>query len=788
MERRELLFLSFRDGIVYNNYKNELKNNAYNIELKNEIKEKVMKKEEINKELIEKVLSKIELSKIKDKYLLTEYYLIYKNEFYPPEYVIEQCGYKNGTINSQEAVHILRSKGFKICNSNTNNEVLKIILRNFYKRAIENSSLNTKDIIRKAMYKDFKIHASFGKGGFAKEPFIVFLKDENTTQNGVYPYTSFLKENNSIRIGLGLSNHEESIKLMELAEIKNEDIEKLKEEIRENEFFKENLNDIEELTDEELNEITEKIDHYIDKYNNLFPYEPKFPKNERKKETYKIIPKNQILFGPPGTGKTYSVVDKVLEIIEGRNIEKNEKRENLVTTFNKYKEEGQIIFTTFHQSYGYEEFIEGLRSNEDGNFVPTNGIFKDLCEKSKMKKKQKSSYEFDEKKINVFKLSLGNTQKLEDVSIYDYCIENNVVSLGYGYDIDYSNCSDKNKITEIFRTKYPNEPEYNIKAMETFKHKIKKNDLILVSNGNRKCRAIAKIIGDYNFENETGIEYMQFREVEWLYNDVDIEVSEILNNKNFSQKTLYQLNNYDINFNKIKNLLSKSEEENEKNYVIIIDEINRGNISKIFGELITLIEDDKREGAENELSVMLPYSKNKFSIPPNVYIVGTMNTADRSIALLDTALRRRFTFIEMMPQAKLLIQKIEDINLSEVLSVMNDRIEFLFDREHTIGHAYFINCTTFKELQKAMVDKVIPLLQEYFYDEWEKIELILGGCGSHDNQDEFFIYKKELNKNIFNKNDILSELIDEKRAKYFVIKHPSKEAFFNLIGKKDEDN
>ncbi len=368
-------------------------------------------------------------------------------------------------------------------------------------------------------------------------------------------------------------------------------------------------------------------------------------------------------------------------------------------------------------------------------------------------------------------------------------MENGVVALGYGYDIDYSNCHSKNEISTIFKTKYPNETEYNITAMEIFKNRIKEGDLILISNGNRKCRAIGKVTGGYFFDNSTGIKYNQFRKVEWLYNDVDIDVKELLIGYNFSQQTIYNIGNEYVNFEKIKSLLSIQEEAEDKNYVIIIDEINRGNMSKIFGELITLIEDDKREGAENELSVVLPYSKERFSIPANVYILGTMNTADRSIALLDTALRRRFTFIEMMPQTDLLQENvISGIDLSEFLTVINDRIEYLFDREHTIGHAYFINCNTFEELQQAMKNKVIPLLQEYFYDEWEKIELVLGGCGDENTKDNFFIYKKELKKDIFNKNSNLSDFTEENKAKYFVSPNPSKNAFLNLIGNENEGN
>ena len=325
----------------------------------------------------------------------------------------------------------------------------------------------------------------------------------------------------------------------------------------------------------------------------------KTPNGGDEKETMKKeFDKNVIFYGPPGTGKTYTTAKRAVEICKTESEKELTDYSEIMKKYNELKKKNRIEFITFHQSYGYEEFIEGIKPivlNED--------------DESDSENSQEIKYEIVD---GIFKKFCDEARKAQD------------------------------------------------------------------------------------------------------------------------------------------------KENNE--YVLIIDEINRGNISKIFGELITLIETTKRAGKEECISTKLPYSKEEFTVPDNVYIIGTMNTADRSIALMDTALRRRFKFEEMLPNYDLLKDIfVEDkgvkVNIGAMLKVINERIEYFYDREHTIGHAVFLELkenNNIDKLENIFKKSVIPLLQEYFYEDYEKIRIVLGDNAK--DEDEQFISAVSIPEDVFEGN------------------------------------
>ena len=348
---------------------------------------------------------------------------------------------------------------------------------------------------------------------------------------------------------------------------------------------------------------------------------------------YPEIVKNMILYGPPGTGKTYITATYAVLICGWYTLDtlKNMNHSKIMEIYHELEQEGRIGFTTFHQSYGYEDFIEGIRP---------------VLDKEKTDAQNQSEEQKSEKSRNL---------------------------------------------------------EYTMEA------------------------------GVF---------------------------------KAFCEKA----------------------EKSKKPYVFIIDEINRGNISRIFGELITLIEESKRKGEADERSVILPYSGLPFSVPSNVYIIGTMNTADRSIALMDTALRRRFSFVEMMPDTEVLKDiKIEvpempdtvdkkagksTIDIQKLLEIINQRIEVLYDREHTIGHAYFCGLkktATLDGLKNVFKKSVLPLLQEYFFDDYEKIAMVLGDNQKRNRNYKFIVEDNGKDIHTLFGKELETDMLDMLQRKKYMI-------------------
>ena len=567
-------------------------------------------------------------------------------------------------------------------------------------------------------------------------------------------------------------------------------------------------------------------------------------------------PLNQILYGPPGTGKTFTTIDAALDIldtafntahpgIEGRAARK--------ARFDELVHERRIRFVTFHQSFSYEDFVEGLRAttNEDTGqirYEVVDGVFKSLCEAAAAKVTlaqgdAATSTPIDVRGRRIWKMSLGNTLG-SDAAIYDECIESGYALLGSGGGVDFSGCASRAEVLKRFEANgLPVEnpqTDYAVTSITTFVTRMKPGDLLIVSDGNFKFRAIGEVSGEYQHRprSEFADEYTQMRAVKWLRTyEPSLPHGELMNNQ-FSQMTLYELRPGSIDLDKLQRLLggqlqaasghaalqlgqvgssdykitqvtqelvelskpngnrlhfSQSllrtlvdgvragaltvEDIRDKQAiarlpgqglepyivngyanvlaplveqmlgeaapvanapvaavasdarVLIIDEINRGNISRIFGELITLIESSKRAGADEALEVVLPYSKKPFSVPSNVYLIGTMNTADRSLTGLDVALRRRFEFREMPPRpSELKGINVDGIEVDRLLDTMNQRIEALLDRDHRLGHAYFMPLREQRKLarlEQIFRNQVLPLLQEYFFDDWQRIQWVL---------------------------------------------------------------
>ncbi|ELR6561356.1 AAA family ATPase [Campylobacter coli] len=436
------------------------------------------------------------------------------------------------------------------------------------------------------------------------------------------------------------------------------------------------------------------------------------PKNVFSKDDFKIIKDgnmlkstllNQILYGSPGTGKTYHTIDKALEIL-GENLKSRDEKK---AKFDEYVKNGQIVFITFHQSYGYEEFVEGIKpmmsngaNSRELKYEIKDGVFKDICNKA----------------LENYENSNLNTEELREKIKLREKVEKFL-----------------NRLLET------NEPIGKTKGGNFFINSFNNNTIEIYSEDVERFDGVFKLsLSTFITLLKSNIEF-----------NSAVEMFKKVFDRDYADRTHTYYFNLVNKFKEYEKQAVLKTEDNKissnslNSYIIIIDEINRGNVSKIFGELITLIEPSKRIGESEELKVTLPYSGKKFGVPKNVYILGTMNTADRSITSLDTALRRRFEFVEMIPDVSKLSDNCEGVDLQKLLEAINTRIEYLLDREKTIGHAFFIGVENLEDLKKVFQNKIIPLLQEYFYNDYALISAVLNDNGMiyKDKEDDKYLQK-----------------------------------------------
>nr|WP_079754718.1 AAA family ATPase [Campylobacter coli] len=573
---------------------------------------------------------------------------------------------------------------------------------------------------------DYVCSVNFGSGNLSDYPAINFFRKDilhkgysngeiPSQQYGMYIWFSYAHKEKTLYLALTASN---KYKKTEFDCKALQDLEKYTGGIFDNTNYDYTYNiknfSIEDF-DEYKEELYNKFCSLVDLFNR-FPQKDfikineEFESNNTQKMLNQNSSLNQILYGPPGTGKTYHTIDKALEIL-GKNLE---SRDDKKAKFDEYVKNGQIVFTTFHQSYGYEEFVEGIKpvmnnkvNSQEIQYEIKDGIFKELCEKA----------------LDNYENSILNADELNKKIELKEKVENFL-----------------NWLLET------NEPIGKTKGGNFFVVEIDNKTIVIYSEG------VERFDGIFNLNLSIFMELLKYKDE---FNNAT-EMFKKVFNRDYADRTHTYYFNLVKKFKAYEKQLTAKIENNKNNdnslksYIIIIDEINRGNVSKIFGELITLIEPSKRIGVEEELKVTLPYSGEKFGVPKNVYIIGTMNTADRSITSLDTALRRRFEFIEMMPDVSKLSMDCEGINLQELLKAINTRIEYLLDREKTIGHAFFMSeavkfnkdnwckpdeyeedwyVLSISKLKSIFQNKIIPLLQEYFYNDYALISAVLNDNG-----------------------------------------------------------
>jgi len=726
----------------------------------------------ITKEHIQKAIERIDNENIEKGSQSSTYDVFHKGKRYPPKLVVSWANeFANGEILDRQSFsgglksasfRVLNKAGFEIVEKESS--IIKIA-EQFINDA---NSGNQKTKHYPKNYKGLKVKASFGQGALAKVPWVAFLKEGEEVQKGIYPVLLLYKKLGCLVLSYGISKTNPPESSWNITN-KQTTSDYLQEKYGDSDdtYSKSFICGAYEIDkpldkmklEEDMEQIIKDYEdaNFISSVDTIS--EPDSPYITKKEERI-MSPLNQILYGPPGTGKTYHTTEAAVRAASP-GFEWGNDRAALKDEYERLVLDKRIRFVTFHQSYGYEEFVEGLKARETDSggvtYATESGVFKSICEDATpLNVNAESGINLNGR---VWKLSIEGTQRN---SAKTYCLDNSIAAIGWGETGDLSH----ETRNEYFLSQGSN----NQNTLNYFSKEVSAGDIVLCIDSNTSVEAVGVVTGQYKYE-EAGLpsrnDYQHQIPVHWLRRGFSVDFKELNDNKQFNLPTCYpltrlsvvdvvqHLTKHDVNVSSFEG----DEAHCKDNYVLIIDEINRGNISKIFGELITLIEPSKRSGNGKleSLSLTLPHSGKPFSVPENLHLIGTMNTADRSLAMMDTALRRRFDFIEMMPKPELFQGKsVCGIDLQLLLETMNKRIEVLYDREHTLGHAFFMPVIekleqeggtedkAFIELQNVFANKVVPLLEEYFFEDWDKIRLVLGD-NQKPNEAFQFVIKEELN-------------------------------------------
>ena len=476
------------------------------------------------------------------------------------------------------------------------------------------------------------------------------------------------------------------------------------------------------------------------------------------------VPLNQILYGPPGTGKTHRVVDEALRVLEPQTLfahPGSEGRAQRKARYDALVGDGQITFTTFHQSFGYEDFIEGIKpvmrdgqlhyELEDGLFLQAVRAAGGNLDSAVTETSTRALPYGVDLNGQVWRIFIDGT--VPDSQVRTRSVERGEIRLGNLFSVEGKNPPAQSIPKDLNAV---DQKELHAQQL-LFRDAVRVSDLVLLSTSQDAISAVGVVTGDYRFDQSETIfanEYAHARSVRWLAKDLNWKVSDFgrrlmpgierysdlaLGASYFNTFANERLLHVFSSFNALRpkailEMLNYSTTAISSNglrpHVLIVDEINRGNVAKIFGELITLLEPSKRAGAAEGLTVRLPLSKRTLSVPQSLYIVGTMNTADRSLTALDAALRRRFVFHPVWPDPTVLPVIDLDgtaLDLPEFLSAINQRIERLLSREQMIGHAYLLDIPASLEgVAQALEQRILPLLEEYFFEDWSLIRQVLG--------------------------------------------------------------